>query len=269
VLPWGNMSYWGAQVIINLFRTIPFVGDSLTQWIRGDYAIADSTLSRLFALHVAALPLAIILLVTLHLVALRQVGSNNPDGIEIKENLGSDGKPIDGIPFHPYYTVKDLVGVGLFLVLFSVILFFAPTFNGLFLESANFEPANPISTPDDITPSWYFTPYYAMLRSIPDQKLGALAMLLSILVWFFLPWLDRSPVKSIRYKGPITRFFLALFTVCFCSLMYLGLQKAEEPYTTLARICMVGYFAFFFLMPFYTRWDKPRPVPTRVTYSHE
>jgi ubiquinol-cytochrome c reductase cytochrome b subunit len=271
VLPWGNMSYWGAQVIINLFGTIPVVGDGLVEWIRGDYSIADSTLSRFFALHVAAVPLAIILLVTLHLVALRHVGSNNPDGIEIKENLGPDGKPVDGIPFHPYYTVKDLVGVGLFLVLFCVVLFFAPTFNGIFLEQANFEPANPISTPEDITPSWYFTPYYAILRSIPDQKMGALAMLLSIVVWFFLPWLDRSPVRSVRYRSGIFKFCLTVFTISFCGLMYLGLQKAEQPFTTLARICMAGYFLFFVTLPFYT-WggrEKHQPLPKRVNYHHD
>ncbi len=268
VLPWGNMSYWGAQVIINLFSTIPVVGGGLVEWIRGDYAIADSTLNRFFALHVAAVPLAIILLVALHLVALRQVGSNNPDGIEIKANKGPDGKPIDGIPFHPYYTVKDLVGVGTFLLAFCTVVFFVPTFNGLFLEAANFEPANPVSTPEDITPSWYFTPYYAILRSIPNQRLGALAMLLAILAFFFLPWLDRSPVKSIRYRSGLYKFFFSIFTVSFCGLMYLGLQKAEEPYVTLARICMAGYFLFFVTLPFYSGKEKTTRVPQRVTF-HE
>jgi ubiquinol-cytochrome c reductase cytochrome b subunit len=268
VLPWGNMSYWGAQVIINLFSTIPVVGGGLVEWIRGDYAIADSTLNRFFALHVAAVPLAIILLVALHLVALRQVGSNNPDGIEIKANKGPDGKPIDGIPFHPYYTVKDLVGVGTFLLAFCTVVFFVPTFNGLFLEAANFEPANPVSTPEDITPSWYFTPYYAILRSIPNQRLGALAMLLAILAFFFLPWLDRSPVKSIRYRSGLYKFFFSIFTVSFCGLMYLGLQKAEEPYVTLARICMAGYFMFFVTLPFYSGKEKTTRVPQRVTF-HE
>jgi ubiquinol-cytochrome c reductase cytochrome b subunit len=268
VLPWGNMSYWGAQVIINLFSTVPVVGGALVEWIRGDYAIADATLNRFFALHVAAVPLAIILLIVLHLVALRQVGSNNPDGIEIKANKGADGKPVDGIPFHPYYTVKDIVGVGAFLIVFCVVVFFVPTFNGLFLESANFEPANPISTPDDITPSWYFTPYYAILRSIPNQRMGALAMLLAILMFFFLPWLDRSPVKSVRYRSGLFRFFFAIFTVSFCGLMYLGLQKAEEPYVTLARICMTGYFLFFLTLPFYSGRESSTRVPQRVTF-HE
>jgi ubiquinol-cytochrome c reductase cytochrome b subunit len=266
VLPWGNMSYWGAQVIINLFSTVPVVGGALVEWIRGDYAIADATLSRFFALHVAAVPLALILLIVLHLVALRQVGSNNPDGIEIKERKGADGRPVDGIPFHPYYTVKDIVGVGVFLMLFCVVVFFVPTFNGLFLEAANFEPANPISTPDDITPSWYFTPYYAILRSIPDQRMGALAMLLAIVMFFFLPWLDRSPVKSIRYRGWLFRTFFAIFTVSFCGLMYLGLQKAEEPYVTMARICMTGYFLFFLTLPFYSGREKTTRVPQRVTF---
>src|SRR5205807_1370919 len=201
VLPWGNMSFWGAQVIVNLFGTIPGIGKPLVEWIRGDYGIADATLNRFFALHVAAIPLALLLLVMLHLVALRQTGSNNPDGIEIKARLGADGKPLDGIPFHPYYTVEDIVGVGVFLVLFALVVFFKPTLGGLFLEAPNFEPANPISTPEHITPVWYFTPYYAILRAVPDQRMGALLMLLAVASFFFLPWLDRSPVKSMRYRG--------------------------------------------------------------------
>ena len=195
------MSYWGAQVIINLFGTIPGIGEALTEWIRGDYGIGDATLNRFFSLHVIALPFLIALLVMLHLVALRQVGSNNPDGIEIKEKLGADGKPLDGIPFHPYYTLKDIVGVGLFLTLFAIVVFFVPTFGGLFLEPPNFEPANPTSTPEHIAPVWYFTPYYAILRAVPDQKLGALLMALSVLAFLFLPWLDRAKNKSIRYRG--------------------------------------------------------------------
>jgi ubiquinol-cytochrome c reductase cytochrome b subunit len=266
VLPWGNMSYWGAQVIINLFGTIPVVGGGLVEWIRGDYAIADATLNRFFALHVAALPLAIILLVALHLVALRQVGSNNPDG---KENKGADGKPIDGIPFHPYYTVKDVVGVGAFLILFCVVMFFVPTMNGLFLEHANFEPANPISTPAEIAPSWYFTPFYAVLRAVPDQKYGALLMLLSILAWFFVPWLDRSPVKSMRYRGWLCRLMLGIFTISFLVLMYCGMKPALEPFVTISRVAVVGYFAFFVLMYWYTKWDKPKAVPTRVSFQHD
>jgi ubiquinol-cytochrome c reductase cytochrome b subunit len=266
VLPWGNMSYWGAQVIVNLFGTIPVIGPGLVEWIRGDYGIADSTLNRFFALHVVAVPFAIALLVMLHLVALRQTGSNNPDGIEIKANLGKDGKPVDGIPFHPYYTVKDIVGVGVFLAIFCAVVFFAPTFGGLFLEKPNFEPANPLSTPEHIAPVWYFTPYYAMLRAVPDQQLGALVMLLSIVVFFFVPWLDRSPVKSIRYKGWMSKAWLAVFVVTFIALSYLGLQPADPFYTLLARVFTVLYFAFFLLMPIYTRLETTRPAPQRVTY---
>jgi len=266
VLPWGNMSFWGAQVIVNLFGTIPGIGRPLVEWIRGDYGIGDATLNRFFALHVAAIPLALLLLVMLHLVALRQTGSNNPDGIEIKARLGPDGKPLDGIPFHPYYTVKDIVGVGVFLVLLALVVFFKPALGGLFLEAANFEPANPISTPEHITPVWYFTPYYAMLRAVPDQRMGALLMLLAVASFFFLPWLDRSPVKSMRYRGWISRTALALFAVAFVALGYLGLQPATGAYVVLARIFTVLYFAFFWLMPFYTLIDPVRPVPERVTY---
>ena len=266
VLPWGNMSFWGAQVIVNLFGTIPGIGKPLVEWIRGDYGIADATLNRFFALHVAAIPLALLLLVMLHLVALRQTGSNNPDGIEIKARLGPDGKPLDGIPFHPYYTVKDIVGVGVFLVLFALVVFFKPTLGGLFLEAPNFEPANPISTPEHITPAWYFTPYYAILRAVPDQRMGALLMLLAVVSFFLLPWLDRSPVKSMRYRGWISRTALALFAVAFVALGYLGLQPATGAYVVLARIFTVLYFAFFWLMPFYTLIDPVRPVPERVTY---
>ncbi|TLZ56730.1 MAG: cytochrome b [Gammaproteobacteria bacterium] len=266
VLPWGNMSFWGAQVIVNLFGTIPGIGKPLVEWIRGDYGIGDATLNRFFALHVAAIPLALLLLVMLHLVALRQTGSNNPDGIEIKARLGPDGKPLDGIPFHPYYTVKDIVGVGVFLVLFALVVFFKPTLGGLFLEAPNFEPANPISTPEHITPVWYFTPYYAMLRAVPDQRMGALLMLLAVASFFFLPWLDRSPVKSMRYRGWISRTALALFAVSFVALGYLGLQPAEGLYVVLARIFVAIYFAFFLLMPFYSRIDPVKPVPDRVVF---
>jgi ubiquinol-cytochrome c reductase cytochrome b subunit len=266
VLPWGNMSFWGAQVIVNLFGTIPGIGTPLVEWIRGDYGIADATLNRFFALHVAAIPLALVLLVVLHLVALHQAGSNNPDGIEIKERPGPDGKPLDGIPFHPYYTVKDMVAVGVFLVLFALVVFYKPTFGGLFLEAPNFEPANPISTPEHIAPVWYFTPYYAILRAVPDQRMGALLMLLAVVSFLFLPWLDRSPVKSIRYRGWISRTALALFAASFVVLGYLGLQPATGVYVVLARIFAVVYFAFFWLMPFYTLIDPVKPVPERVTY---
>ncbi|HEX4388151.1 MAG TPA: cytochrome bc complex cytochrome b subunit [Steroidobacteraceae bacterium] len=266
VLPWGNMSFWGAQVIVNLFGTIPGIGPGLVEWIRGDYGIADATLSRFFALHVAAIPLALLLLVALHLVALRQTGSNNPDGIEIKDKLGADGRPLDGIPFHPYYTVKDVVGIGLFLVVLALIVFFVPTLGGLFLESPNFEPANPLSTPEHIAPVWYFTPYYAILRAVPDQRMGALLMLLAVAAFLFVPWLDRSPVRSMRYKGWMSRVALALFAFSFVALGYLGLQPAEGLYVLLARIFAVIYFAFFVLMPVYTSLERTRPVPARVTY---
>ncbi len=266
VLPWGNMSFWGAQVIVNLFGTIPGIGPGLVEWIRGDYGIADSTLNRFFALHVVALPFALALLIMLHLTALRQVGSNNPDGIEIKAKLGADGKPLDGIPFHPYYTVKDVVGVGVFLTLLAIVVFFIPTFGGLFLEPPNFEPANPLSTPEHIVPVWYFTPYYAVLRAVPDQQLGALLMFLSVLVFMFLPWLDRGPVKSIRYRGWVFRVALAVFTVSFLALMYLGLQPATGLYVLLARVFTVLYFAFFLLMPWYSKLDRTKPVPERIHY---
>ncbi len=266
VLPWGNMSFWGAQVIVNLFGTIPGIGPGLVEWIRGDYGIADSTLNRFFALHVSALPLALLLLIALHLVALRQTGSNNPDGIEIKARLGANGKPLDGIPFHPYYTLKDVVGVGVFLIAFAIVVFFVPDFGGLFLEKPNFEPANPLSTPTHIAPVWYFTPFYAILRAVPDQRLGALLMGLAVIAFVFLPWLDRSPVKSTRYRGWIWKLALAVFTVSFLALMYLGLMPAEGRYVTLARIFTIAYFAFFVLMPFYTRIDPVKAVPERVTY---
>jgi ubiquinol-cytochrome c reductase cytochrome b subunit len=267
VLPWGNMSFWGAQVIVNLFGTIPAVGPGLVEWIRGDYGIADATLNRFFALHVVALPLGLLLLVLLHLVALRRTGSNNPDGIEIKEKLGADGKPLDGIPFHPYYTVKDVVGVGVFFVLFAIVVFFVPTFGGLFLEGPNFEPANPLSTPEHIAPVWYFTPYYAILRAVPDQRMGALLMGLAVMAFLFMPWLDRSPVKSMRYRGWMSRTALTLFAVSFIALGYLGLQPAEGLYVYLARFFATIYFLFFLLMPIYSKLDRVKPVPDRVTYD--
>lgn len=266
VLPWGNMSFWAAQVIINLFGTVPLIGPGLVEWIRGDYGIADATLNRFFSLHVVAIPLALLLLVVLHLVALRQVGSNNPDGVEIKAKRDATGKPLDGIPFHPFYTVKDLVGILGFLTLFALVVFEIPTFGDLFLEKANFTVADPRSTPDPIAPSWYFTPYYAILRSFPNKIVGALAMLIAVLAYFFLPWLDRSPVKSIRYRGWIYKSFLALFTISFLALMYLGMQPAQGIAITLSRLFAVPYFAFFLLMPWYTRIDPVKPVPERVTY---
>ena len=267
VLPFGNMSYWGAQVIINIFGTIPSIGPGLVEWIRGDYGIGDATLTRFFSLHVVALPFILALLIGLHLVALRQVGSNNPDGIEIKEKLGPDGKPLDGIPFHPYYTLKDIVGVGLFLTLFAIVVFFIPTFGGLFMEAPNFEPANPVSTPEHIAPVWYFTPYYAILRAVPDQKIGALLMALSVAAFLFMPWLDRAQNKSIRYRGIASKLLLGTFFVTFCVLMWLGLKPADGIYVLLARIFTGLYFAFFILLPFVSKADGNGPVPDRVTYN--
>jgi ubiquinol-cytochrome c reductase cytochrome b subunit len=214
-------------------------------------------------------PLVLLLLVTLHLVALRQNGSNNPDGIEIKEKKGPDGKPLDGIPFHPYYTVKDLVGVGVFLILFAVVVFFVPTLGGLFIEAPNFEPANALSTPDHIAPVWYFTPYFAILRAVPNPGMGALLMAASLAVFMVLPWLDRSPVKSTRYRPLSWRIALAIFVISFVALGYLGLKPAEGIYVLLARIFTALYFAFFILMPFYTRGESTRRVPDRVTSSHD
>jgi ubiquinol-cytochrome c reductase cytochrome b subunit len=266
LLPWGNMSYWGAQVIISLFGAVPVVGDALVELIRGDYSISDITLNRFFALHVVALPLALIALVFVHIVALHEVGSNNPDGVEIKEHKGPDGAPLDGVAFHPYHTSKDLVAIIVFMMIFSAVVFFAPDMGGYFLEHANFEPANTKATPEHIAPVWYFTPYYAILRAVPNKLWGAILMAAAVLLPLFLPWLDRSRVKSIRYRGWIYRSSLALFVLSFLVLGWLGLQPASGVYVTLARIFSVIYFAFFLLMPYYTGIDKTRPVPDRVVY---
>jgi ubiquinol-cytochrome c reductase cytochrome b subunit len=267
LLPWGNMSYWGAQVIVSLFGAIPGIGESLVEWIRGDYYISDITLNRFFALHVVALPIALIFLVIAHIFALHEVGSNNPDGIEIKKLKGPDGHPVDGIPFHPYYTVKDLVGFVVFAAIFSCVVFFAPEMGGYFLEHANFEPANPLQTPEHIAPVWYFTPFYAILRAVPNKLIGVILMGVAVVSFFFLPWLDRSKVKSVRYRGWLYRAFLIAFAISFLALGYLGLKPATPTYTNAARIFAVIYFAFFFLMPWYTRADQTKPVPERVTYD--
>lgn len=265
VLPWGQMSYHGAQVIINLFGAVPVIGTELTEWIRGDFLVSDATLNRFFALHVIALPLVLLLLVVLHLGALHEVGSNNPDGVDIKKKKGADGKPLDGIPFHPYYTVKDLFGAGFFLTIAAFIVFFAPTFGDLFLEYDNFVPANPMVTPDHIKPVWYFTPYYAMLRAVPDKLAGVMIMGGAVVILFLLPWLDRSPVRSVRYRGPLSKLLIGIFVVAFVSLAWLGLQSGSEMQTLMARIFTIYYFAFFLLMPLWTRWDSHKPVPERVT----
>ncbi len=272
LLPWGQMSYWGAQVIVNLFAAVPGVGEDLSVWVRGDYVISDATLNRFYALHYL-LPFVLAALVFLHIVALHHVGSNNPDGIEIKEgpkgNRWNDKAPADSIPFHPYYTVKDMMGAVVFLALFSLVMFYAPTFGGLFIEPPNFQPANPMQTPEHIAPVWYFTPYYAMLRAVPpmwdSQFPGVVVMFAAILIFFVLPWLDRSPVKSMRYKGPIFKVATGIFALSFVVLAWLGMMPAEPIYTLLAQIFTVLYFAYFLLMPIYSSLDKTKPAPERVT----
>ena len=272
LLPWGQMSYWGAQVIVNLFSAVPVVGEELGVWIRGDYVISDVTLNRFFALHFL-LPFLLALLVFVHIVALHKVGSNNPDGIEVKKgpkgNRWSDEAPADSIPFHPYYTVKDIAGLAGFLFLFALVVFYAPEMGGYFIEHPNFEPANPLKTPEHIAPVWYFTPFYAILRAVPSVAgsafPGVAAMLLSIVILFFLPWLDRSPVKSIRYKGPIFKTAITVFVISFIVLGFLGTQPTTPFYKVLSQICTILYFLFFLLMPIYSKMDKTKPVPERVT----
>ncbi len=272
LLPWGNMSYWGAQVIISLFDAIPYVGPGLSEWIRGDFVVSDATLNRFFAFHVIALPLVLVALVFVHIVALHKVGSNNPDGIEIKKKKDANGIPLDGIPFHPYYTVKDIAFTVLFLMVFAAIVFFAPELGGWFLEHDNFVPANILQTPPEIVPLWYFTPFYSILRAVTyplfgiDAKVwGVLAMGASIVVLFLVPWLDRSEAKSIRYRGWMFKLALTIFVISFFILGYLGTQPPSGVFKAVAQICSVLYFAFFLLMPWYTKIDKTKPVPERVT----
>ncbi len=285
LLPWGQMSYWGAQVIVNLFSTIPFIGPDLSEWLRGDYLVSDATLNRFFAFHVIALPLVLLGLVTAHLIALHEVGSNNPDGVEIKAKKDKKtGIPLDGIPFHPYYTVKDLVGVVVFLIVFVTIICFAPEMGGYFLEANNFIPADSLKTPAHIAPVWYFTPYYSILRAVPpvmnSQFPGVAAMGLSVMVFALLPWLDQGKVKSIRYRGGLYKKWLAAFVISFLVLSYLGTVPSNvwgqfdkalaivggaDRATVVARIFTVIYFAFFILMPWFTSIDKTKPVPERVT----
>lgn len=264
LLPWGQMSYWGAQVITSLFGAIPYIGDNLALWLRGDYNVADATLHRFFALHVVGVPLLLVFVVFLHLVALHQVGSNNPDGIEIKAHKDKKGVPLDGIPFHPYYTVKDLFGLVVFLIVFLGIVFFMPEMGGYFLEHANFQPADPMVTPEHIAPVWYMTPFYTILRAIPNKLLGVFAMAASIAFIFVLPWLDRSPVKSMRYRGIYSKIALTLFVISFFILGYLGTVIVTPVSQIIAQICSIIYFAFFLLMPIYTRFEQTKPVPKRV-----
>ena len=285
LLPWGQMSFWGAQVIVNIFSAIPFIGPELAVWIRGDYSIGDATLNRFFAFHVIALPLVLLGLVAAHILALHEVGSNNPDGIDIKKNKDpKTGIPLDGIAFHPYYTVKDIVGVVVFLMIFTAIVFFMPEMGGYFLEYNNFVPADPLKTPAHIAPVWYFTPYYSILRAIPplfgSQFPGVIGMGGATMIFFALPWLDRGAVKSIRYRGNLYKGFFAMFIVCFIVLGYLGVKSTDvwgqfgdwsvildtkERATWVARVMTIGYFAFFFLMPWYTKADKTKPEPARIT----
>ena len=274
LLPWGQMSYWGAQVIVNLFSAIPIIGPDLSLVIRGDFVIGDATLNRFFSFHVIAVPLVLIGLVLAHIVALHEVGSNNPDGVEIKKKKDATGKPLDGIPFHPYYTVKDIVGVVVFLFFFSAVVFFMPEGGGYFLEYNNFIPADPLKTPPHIAPVWYFTPFYSILRAVTyplfglDAKFwGVVAMGASVVIIAFLPWLDRSPVKSIRYKGPIFKIALVIFLICFFILGYLGVLAPTPGRTLVSQICSVLYFAFFLLMPWYSKLDKCKPEPERVNFK--
>ncbi len=264
LLPWGQMSYWGAQVIISLFGAIPWVGEDLTVWIRGDFVISDATLNRFFALHVVAVPLVLLLLVVMHIIALHEVGSNNPDGIDIKKNKDENGVPLDGIPFHPYYSVKDLVGVVVFLILFSVVVFFAPEMGGYFLEKPNFEPANPFKTPEHIAPVWYFTPYYAILRAVPDKLLGVIAMFAAIIVLFLMPWIDRGKVRSIRYRSATFKWLLAMLVVSFLGLGYLGALPPTPTRTMFAQIFSVGYFGYFVGLWWISKNEVTKPVPARV-----
>lgn len=280
LLPWGQMSYWGAQVIVNLFSAIPLVGDPLSLWIRGDYVIGDATLNRFFAFHVIAVPLALLGLVVAHILALHEVGSNNPDGIEIKKNLDAKGIPLDGIPFHPYYTVKDIVGVVVFLMVFAIIVFFGPEGGGYLLEYNNFFPADPLKTPLHIAPVWYFTPFYSMLRAMVwpllglDAKFwGVVAMGAGVVILAFLPWLDRSPVKSIRYRGPIFKTLLAILVVAFLTLGFLGTKPPEYalfgliPGAPVAQLFTLYYFLFFLTMPWWSKIDKCKAEPERVNFK--
>jgi ubiquinol-cytochrome c reductase cytochrome b subunit len=286
LLPWGQMSFWGAQVIISIFGVIPGIGEDLTLWIRGDYVISGATLNRFFALHVIALPLVLVILVFLHIIALHEVGSNNPDGIDVKvpnegqkfdnnvsekftfhEYFTKGGKKIivDAIPFHPYYTVKDIVGVVGFLILFCAVIFFAPEGGGYFLEKPNFEPANPMKTPDHIAPVWYFTPFYAILRAVPDQLWGAIAMFAAIILLALLPWIDRCKVRSVRYRSTLHKLNLVNFVISFAVLGVLGVLPATPLYTLFAQIASVAYFGYFIALWFYSKNEKTKPLPVRLS----
>ncbi len=265
LLPWGQMSYWGAQVMTSLFTAIPFIGDTLVMWLRGDYSVGNATLQRFFALHVIALPALMVLFVVLHLVALRSVGSNNPQGIDIKGHLDKTGKPLDAIPFYPFYVIKDFLAVLVFLLLFFAVVFFFPDMGGYFLESANFVPADPLSTPDKIAPIWYMAPFYAMLRAVPDKLCGVLVMMAALLILLFLPWLDNSPVRAMRYKGIYSKIALTVLVCSFIMLGYLGTLDITPIRLYLARAGIVGYFGYFLLMPIYSRKEVVCNVPDRIS----
>ncbi|MBL0667728.1 cytochrome bc complex cytochrome b subunit [Aeromonas jandaei] len=267
LLPWGQMSFWGAQVIISLFGAIPVIGDDLTLWIRGDYVISGATLNRFFALHVIALPLVLVMLVAMHILALHEVGSNNPDGIDIKKHKDENGWPLDAVAFHPYFTVKDMIGVAGFLFFFCAIIFFKPDMWGYFLEKPNFEVANGLKTPAHIAPVWYFTPFYAILRAVPDKLLGVIMMGLSIVVLFLLPWLDRCKVRSVRYRSKLHKLNIAQFVVCFIILGVLGVLPSTPTLTLIAQVCTLGYFGFFVLLFFYSKNESTKPLPERVTFK--
>ena len=272
LLPWGNMSYWGAQVILSLAGAIPIIGEDILIWVRGDYLISGATLSRMFAIHVILIPLVLAALVFVHIVALHHVGSNNPDDIEIKKNKDKEGIPLDSVPFHPYYTVHDIHAIVIFLFIFCAVVFFAPEMGGFFLEKPNFVEANPLVTPEHIAPVWYYTPYYSMLRAVTypflgiDAKLwGLIVMFAAILIPAALPWLDKSPVKSMRYKGTISKVMLVLLVVSFFVLGYLGVKSPTYERTLMAQVGTLVYFSYFVLMPWYTRVEKTKPEPERVT----
>ena len=265
VLPWGQMSYWGAQVIISLFGAIPVVGEDLVQWIRGDYLISGITLNRFMSLHVVAIPIILLALVVMHIIALHDVGSNNPDGVSIKKYKDAKGNPIDGIPFFPYFVIHDLVPIVVFLFVFCAILFFMPEMGGFFLEYANFEIANNLKTPEHIAPVWYFTPFYSMLRAVPDKLGGFIVMAAAIAILFVLPWLDRSPVRSIRYKGMFSRVAILMLAAVFIILGYLGVKAPTAARTVLTQICTVLYFSYFIGIYFWTRIESTKPEPDRIT----
>ena len=264
VLPYGQMSYWGAQVIISLFGAIPYIGESLEVWVRGDYYISGITISRFFALHVVALPLILIALVFLHLVALHEVGAGNPEGVDIEEFVDEDGVPLDSVPFFPYKVLSAMPAIGVFGLVFCIIMFFFPEGGGYFLELANFEEANPLVTPEHIAPVWYYAPYYTMLRAVPDPFGGLIVMAAAVAIIFIVPWLDRSNVASIRYKGILSKIAIVMFVVSFITLGYLGTVTVTEIGKIMSIICTVMYFAFFLLMPIYTSIEKTYEVPKRL-----